>query len=833
MHDEFCNRCTPPDWEKNRFQPENRFIGDIEDGKRYPFGVYTKEESDAKYAVKQTEEDLTALTAEVGTKAAQADLTALTEVVGGKADSSDLAELSETVSTKADISDLSELAETVATKADNSDLEELAETVATKADSSDVSAKADKTTTDNLQAQINQIVISSEAEAVVAPEVAAARVAVDNTEYETLKERLDADYNSTFGAQNIAINNSNVAEICDSNANNLPNDKVYSVGLTSMSGISNFPDAKGCIVTFGRSKASRYNGDIQYFITYDKKLLYRIYWSSTWQSWEAVAALSSIEPTYLHSLGRITDDNVVEICGGDADNLGNNRMYALGMTDAEVENFPRLGGFIIAVGRDSTRQNGDTQLHISSTGTIRSRIYWSNVWSEWVLLINETYIKNREKDYCLGSTINITDENVTEVCDGDANNLPNNRIYGMGMSTLTTNFPQRTGCILTIGKGEARTNGDVQMHISATNTIRTRIYWGNVWGDWELNANSTYVSNREKVYLVGTGSNITNTTAEEICGNDFDSLPNNRIFGVGLTTLISHAPALKGNIVTIGKQESRTNSDIQIFTANDGTRYSRIYWSGEWTEWSSNSGGSGVPSIRVLALGDSICNGIRNNNKGFIGDVGVPYDNIGVSGATLSTKVENVKNIPQQLVDYVATNQPDAIIANGGVNDYYFSAPLGTVPTVPATDNTAAAALDRTTVLGGLQYLFYSMISLYPKAQRFFLLTHKTTAKASSTDSTIVDWTVTVNSAGYTQRELFAAIKATCDVYGVKVVDVFGESMINTAFSQCKSAVPYSEDHSVTDTELVDADGIHPLAYGYKRGYVPFVKQALFGAEPR
>lgn len=59
MHDCDCMNT------RNRFNSENRFIGDIEDGKRYPFGVYTKEESDAKYAVKQTEADLAALTARV------------------------------------------------------------------------------------------------------------------------------------------------------------------------------------------------------------------------------------------------------------------------------------------------------------------------------------------------------------------------------------------------------------------------------------------------------------------------------------------------------------------------------------------------------------------------------------------------------------------------------------------------------------------------------------------------------------------------------------------------------------------------------------------------
>ena len=71
---------------RNRFNPGNHYVGDIEDGKRYPFGVYTKEESDERYAVKKTEEDLTALTAVVGTKAAQADVDSLSATVANKAD---------------------------------------------------------------------------------------------------------------------------------------------------------------------------------------------------------------------------------------------------------------------------------------------------------------------------------------------------------------------------------------------------------------------------------------------------------------------------------------------------------------------------------------------------------------------------------------------------------------------------------------------------------------------------------------------------------------------------------------------------------------------------
>lgn len=47
---------------RNRFNPQNRFIGDIEDGKRYPFGCYSKEEADEKFALKS---ELAVLTADL------------------------------------------------------------------------------------------------------------------------------------------------------------------------------------------------------------------------------------------------------------------------------------------------------------------------------------------------------------------------------------------------------------------------------------------------------------------------------------------------------------------------------------------------------------------------------------------------------------------------------------------------------------------------------------------------------------------------------------------------------------------------------------------------
>lgn len=59
--------------DRNRFPHGHLLIGEIENGLRYPFGVYTKEESDTKYAAKQTEEDLDALAEVVTLKADESE----------------------------------------------------------------------------------------------------------------------------------------------------------------------------------------------------------------------------------------------------------------------------------------------------------------------------------------------------------------------------------------------------------------------------------------------------------------------------------------------------------------------------------------------------------------------------------------------------------------------------------------------------------------------------------------------------------------------------------------------------------------------------------------
>ena len=432
-----------------------------------------------------------------------------------------------------------------------------------------------------------------------------------------------------------------------------------------------------------------------------------------------------------------------------------------------------------------------------------------------------TDLKNEMDNYGMsGGKVNISDSNVSEICSNNADNLPNNRIYGVGLTSAeVSNFPELRGQIITLGKISTPSgSGDSQIFISSVGTkTYIRFKWNSQWSNWKR-------LDIDEFSVRGTELNISDSNVSEICSNDANNLPNNRIYGVGLTSAnVSNFPELRGQILTFGKSTIRSaSSDSQIFISKTGAIYLRLCWNNVWTGWVCFS-----KPLNILAVGDSICRGYRNGERGFVGDLGYPYVNASVSGATLSNVVTGFKNIPDQLEDYTSETIPDVIISNGGVNDYYHSAQLGSTPTVAVKNDTEANALDRSTIMGGLQYLFYMMIKKYPKAQRFFLLTHKTTARESNTSSTIVDWTITDNSAGYTQTELFEAIKDVCKLYGVKVIDVFGESIINTAYSCYKSATPYDTDHTVTDREFVDSDGIHPLAYGYKHAYAPLVKQAL------
>ena len=286
--------------------------------------------------------------------------------------------------------------------------------------------------------------------------------------------------------------------------------------------------------------------------------------------------------------------------------------------------------------------------------------------------------------------------------------------------------------------------------------------------------------------------------------------------------------------------------DLQTFVSNStGVTYNRIVRRSNravYRDWKT-ADSDVVKSLKALGLGDSIARGGRNGGRGFVGDIGLPFINMGVGGATVSNihstytdsihKFPDADNIPNQLTSYynasdadiqsafgIAKFVPDVIIAEGGINDYFKSGVMGDIPTVPVSSDAEANALDRSTLMGGLQYLFYNMVKLYHKAQRFFVITHKTYRVSSGNYCPVV-----ANTAGYTQKEMHDAIVQCCEVYGVKVIDIYNESMLDTKFSEYRAQAESWHDANADD--YCDYDGVHPLAYGYQQASVPLVKNAL------
>ena len=404
---------------------------------------------------------------------------------------------------------------------------------------------------------------------------------------------------------------------------------------------------------------------------------------------------------------------------------------------------------------------------------------------------------------------------------------------------------QLTGTIITLGReGKTRrANYDTQIFMPQTcEKIYARKYFDNAWSAWAvvggsyLDAQIASVSQfREGVDddSVRYHHHLYEVTDD---GSFFASIRTVTVNGEEVARW-DDLPASNQNFIITNTQYS-TNWILQTAVPSGAVDVTfrrlipRPDYDAEPREWVRVS--EMDTGKKILAVGDSICRGYRNGEKGFVGDLGLPYQNQGVSGATLSTARTDVTDIPTQLANYRTAHSdysPDIIIANGGHNDYDNSAPLGDIPTQPAV---SIEALNASTVMGGLQKLFLTMIREYPNAQRFFVTTHK--IKKNN-----VYLVTERNSAGYSEQELHDAIVACCKVYNVRVIDIFNDSMLNSFFDEYRSGTNYiySADDTYGEnqapiasasnnrTDYIDRDGVHPLSRGYLEGYVPLIREAI------
>ena len=101
----------------------------------------------------------------------------------------------------------------------------------------------------------------------------------------------------------------------------------------------------------------------------------------------------------------------------------------------------------------------------------------------------------------------------------------------------------------------------------------------------------TFVNN---LSLMGGNAYINEARFSSLFGNDFNNVPNNRIYPVGISNgdQIDHSPGtvIKGTLITFGRNNSRMYGDSQVIVTLTGAVWHRTFWRDDnmndyWTEW--------------------------------------------------------------------------------------------------------------------------------------------------------------------------------------------------------------------------------------------------------
>ena len=201
---------------------------------------------------------------------------------------------------------------------------------------------------------------------------------------------------------------------------------------------------------------------------------------------------------------------------------------------------------------------------------------------------------------------------------------------------------------------------------------------------------------------------------------------------------------------------------------------------------------------KVACLGDSITEG-ANGEGGLIDSyvpklkqyIGTDAQNFGKSGALITKKTDDDISFVNRVG---AITGQDVVTIFGGINDFQWDAPLGTM---------ADGADKPTTFYGALKYVITTLSANNPKAKLMLITPMKTTSfKYHTFDDS---GNLIKNGTGNTQLNYVNAIKQVADYYSIPVLDMYS----------CSNYSPYLPSQVGHDN--FTADGLHPTAHGYER----------------
>lgn len=215
-----------------------------------------------------------------------------------------------------------------------------------------------------------------------------------------------------------------------------------------------------------------------------------------------------------------------------------------------------------------------------------------------------------------------------------------------------------------------------------------------------------------------------------------------------------------------------------------------------------DSQGNKLANKILFNFGDSIAAGGGNNGKGyaelFATKYGMMCYDFAVGGATLGETETN--NITTQVTTALSRGiTPDYILIEGGTNDISYNVSIGEI-----SNDYNINKFDKTTTIGGLEWIISTLKSNFPSAKMAFVSVHR------------------MGSRGYSsQIERQGVCVDTCKKWSIPIIDIFNRGNLNTFLSE------YHKFTNPTESQP-NGDRTHPNELGYTTFYLPLIYETLY-----
>ncbi|MBR0414807.1 MAG: SGNH/GDSL hydrolase family protein [Clostridia bacterium] len=211
---------------------------------------------------------------------------------------------------------------------------------------------------------------------------------------------------------------------------------------------------------------------------------------------------------------------------------------------------------------------------------------------------------------------------------------------------------------------------------------------------------------------------------------------------------------------------------------------------------------------KLYSCGDSIAIGVGSHGYSYANIFAEEHHlemvNGAVASAQISSQNKGVDHVGQRIMQQV-TDQYQYVMIEGGNNDYFFGATLGTV----TADGTKE--FDMNTTCGALESALTYLKEKCPKTKVIVILSHDAAERSE-----------VKNSIGLTLADYMDAMRAICKKYGVTVADCYRESGLNT--KDLSLSDMYTHHYNGVYPK---GDGLHPTEEAYRKFYMPIINTAV------